>query len=111
MIDIDSGNPRQPIALPASGGLQTETAMTITLGRLPGQIMLQEGHAVTAPVGAERDLCVGAPITSEAKVTASCPGIAIGLGVGIFLAGIIIFIGLKATDVPSGFLIEIAALE
>ena len=111
MIDIDSGKPRQPFALSASGGLQTETAMSITLGRLPGQIMLQEGHAVTAPVGAERDLSVRAPIATEAEVTASRPGITIGLRVGIFLTSIVIFVGLKAPDIASGFLIEVAALE
>ena len=111
VIDIDAGQPRQPVALSAGDGLQAKATVTIALGRLPGQVMLQEGHTVTAPVGPEGDLCIGAPVARESQISTSRPGIAIGLRIGVFLPGIVILVGLKAPDIASGFLIEVAALE
>ena len=48
---------------------------------------------------------------TEPQVASSRPDITVGLGVGVFLTSIVIFVGLKATDVPSSFLIQIAALQ
>ena len=111
VIDIDAGQPRQPVALSAGEGLQAKATVTIALGRLPGQVMLQEGHTVTAPVGPEGDLCIGAPVARESQISTSRPRISIGLRIGVFLPGIVILVGLKAPDIASGFLIEVAALE
>ena len=110
VIDIDARQPRQSVALSAGDGLQAEATVTIALGRLPGQVVLQEGHAVTAPVWSKGDLCISAPVSSESQIPTSRPGIAIGLRVGVFLAGVVILVGLKALDIARGFLIEIAAL-
>ena len=73
--------------------------------------MLQEGHTVTAPVGPEGDLCVGAQVARESQISTSRPGIAIGLRIRVFLPGIVILVGLKAPDIASSFLIEVATLE
>ena len=54
---------------------------------------------------------MGAPVARESQISTSRPGIAIGLRIGVFLPGIVILVGLKAPDIASSFLIEVATLE
>ena len=85
--------------------------MAIGFRRFPGEIVLQKGHIVTAPVRSDSKFCVLSPAAAEAQVAPTRQCVTVSLWVWVFFPRIVVLISLEATNVPCGFLIEVVALQ
>ncbi len=68
VVNIDSREPSDLAGATVDQYLQADAVMAIGFGCLPREVMLQEGHAIAAPIGAYGQFGVGAETSRKAQV-------------------------------------------